>query len=440
MSKIVLQFCEMASRLLSFSIWTNKDIRPGSRLKEARMVQPIAPGWGASYGVSALLIAATGLLAGCGQSNTNTYVPPPLPKVTVARPLQQPVTTYLDLTGNTSPVNSVDLVARVQGFLESIDYVDGASVKKGDQLFGIQRDSYQAQLDQANATLASNQATQANAQTAYQRQLTLSRQSFTPQSQVDDAKTTLDQAVASVLSAKANIQIATINLGYTKVTAPFDGTVTNHLADVGSLVGVSSPTVLATIVQTDPLYVYFTVSEPQVLAVKQGLAKQGRLMRDVDLAAISVEIGLQGEDGYPHKGHLDYVAPEVDSTTGTLQVRALFDNKDHAMLPGLFVRVRVPVGPSKDGMLVPADAIGADQLGNYVLVVGKDDQVEQRQVELGQRQGRLQVVLSGLDAADWVVTEGIQMAVPGAKVSPEQSTLDAKVKEAAPASSAGNQP
>lgn len=132
MSKIVLQLCEMALRLLSFSIRTDTDIRPGSRLKEARLVQRTSPRWRASHGVSAILVAASGLLAGCGQSNTNSYVPPPPPKVTVARPLQQAVTAYLDLTGNTSPVNSVDLVARVQGFLESIDYTDGASVKKGD--------------------------------------------------------------------------------------------------------------------------------------------------------------------------------------------------------------------------------------------------------------------------------------------------------------------
>ncbi len=179
---------------------------------------------------AACVVAATIALAACNGSK-NAYAPPPPPKVAVAQPLQKPVTLYLNLTGNTSPFNSVDLVARVQGFLTDIDYVDGAAVKAGDKLFGIERDQYQAQLDQANATLASNQATLAYNQAEYQRQATLGKQDFASQATVQEWKSKADEAAAQVLNAKAAIETAQINLNYTTVTAPFDGVVTRHLVD-----------------------------------------------------------------------------------------------------------------------------------------------------------------------------------------------------------------
>lgn len=363
-------------------------------------------------------------LQACDGSN-NTYVAPPPPKVRVALPLQQAVTRYFELTGNTAAINSVDIEARVQGFLESIDYRDGTTVTKGTQLFSIQSDTYQAQVDQAQATLASAQASQVGADQEYQRQLNLSRQRVTTQTAVDSAKATLDQANATILNAQASLDLAKINLGYTKVVAPFDGTVTAHLVDVGALVGVSGPTTLATIVQMDPLYVNFSVSEPQVLMIKQDMAKQGHTFRQTDLPTIPFEIGLQSETGYPFKGHLDYAAPQIDTASGTLSVRGIVDNKNRALLPGLFVRVRVPVGHEDKALLVRDDAIGSNQLGNYVLVLGKDEIIEQKQVKTGQREGPLRVIESGLDAGDWVVTEGIQQATPGSKVAPEKVALDA---------------
>ncbi|MBY3418460.1 efflux RND transporter periplasmic adaptor subunit [Rhizobium laguerreae] len=384
-----------------------------------------------------LSVVLTGMavLAGCEESG-NTYVAPPPPPVRVAQPIQQPVTLYFELTGNTVPLNSVDIEARVQGYVQSIDYQDGMTVMKGTKLFGIERNTYQAQLDQAKASLASQHASQVGAQQEYDRQLNLSKQQVTTQTAVDSAKATLDEANASILNAQANLDLATINLGYTEVFAPFDGTVTDHLVDIGALVGVSGPTKLASIVQTDPLYAYFNVSETQVLMIKETLARQGRTFKQTDLPSIPAELGLQTEEGYPHKGHLDYVSPQLDASTGTLQVRALFDNKDHAMLPGLFVRVRVPVGHNDKALLVRDDAIGTNQLGSYLLVLGKDDVVEQKQVKTGQREGALRVIDSGLDPADWVVTQGIQQAIPGSKVTPEKiemnppaaATGDAKAK------------
>ncbi|MBB4526182.1 UNVERIFIED_ORG: multidrug efflux system membrane fusion protein [Rhizobium sophorae] len=377
-----------------------------------------------------VVLAGMAILVGCEESG-NTYVPPPPPPVGVAQPLQQPVTLYFELTGNTAPLNAVDIEARVQGYLQSIDYQDGMTVMKGTKLFGIERDTYQAQLDQAKASLASQQASQVGAKQEYDRQLNLSKQQVTTQTAVDSAKATLDEANASILNAQANLDLATINLGYTEVLAPFDGTVTDHLVDIGALVGVSGPTKLASIVQTDPLYAYFNVSETQVLMIKESLAKQGHTFKQTDLPSIPAEIGLQTEQGYPHKGHLDYVSPQLDASTGTLQVRALFDNKDRAMLPGLFVRVRVPVGHNDKALLVRDDAIGTNQLGSYLLVLGKDDVIEQKQVKTGQREGALRVIDSGLDPADWVVTQGIQQAIPGSTVTPE------KIEMNPPAAAAG---
>ncbi|MDQ0562665.1 RND family efflux transporter MFP subunit [Rhizobium mesoamericanum] len=373
------------------------------------------------------LIGIVALAAGLSScdSGSNSYVPPPPPKVNIAQPLQQPVIEYFELTGNTDAISAVDIEARVQGFLESIDYKDGTAVKKGDKLFGIQRDTYKAQVDQAQAQLASQQASQVGAKQEYDRQLNLMKQEVTTQTSVDSAKATLDEANAAILNAQASLDLANINLGYTEVVAPFDGTVTDHLVDVGALVGVSGPTKLATIVQTDPLYVYFNVSEAQVLMIKQSLAKAGRKLTQVDLPTIPVEIGLGDEEGYPHKGHLDYVAPQVDASTGTLSVRGIIDNKDHALLPGLFVRVRVPVAHKDKALLIRDDAIGTNQQGNYVLVLGKDDVIEQRPVKIGQRDGTMRVIEQGIDAGDWVVMTGTQRAVPNMKVTPEKITLDA---------------
>jgi membrane fusion protein, multidrug efflux system len=369
------------------------------------------------------VLAAIAALALVSCDSKNAYVPPPPPKVIVAQPVQQPVTLYLNLTGNTEPFKSVNLVARVQGYLESIDYKDGAAVTKGTQLFGIERDVYQAQLDAAKGQLARDQASLEEAQMNLTRYQTLEQQKSIAAQQAQDQGFLVQQDKGAVLVDQANVETAKINLGFTRVLAPFEGVVTNHQVDVGALVGVSGPTTLATIVQTDPLYVYFTASEPQILAIRRDLAKRGESLRTTNLSDIPVEIGLQDEEGYPHKGHMDYVSPQVDTSTGTLTGRALFDNKDHALLPGLFVRVRIPIARQNKALLTRDDAIGTSQEGSYVLVVGPDNVVQRRIVKTGQREGQLRIIETGLDPGNWVVTEGVQRAFPGAKVEPQRSEL-----------------
>ena len=372
-----------------------------------------------------VLFGVCALMSSCGSKNT--FVPPPPPKVVVAQPLHEPVTLYLYLTGNTAPFRTANLVARVQGYLESINYRDGAAVKKGAQLFGIERDTYQAALDQAKAQLAKDQAVLGEAQVNLNRYQTLEQQKSIAAQTAQDQAFVVEQDKATVGVDQANVDTANINLGYTGVLAPFDGFVTNHQVDIGNVVGTSvTTTTLATIVQIDPIYVNFTVSEPQYLAIRRNNAKAGLPTSSTDLtflATIPIDIGLQDEEGYPHRGHLDYVSPQVDPATGTIAVRAIFDNKDNALLPGLFVRVRGPIGHQDKALLTRNEAIGTSQEGSYVLVVGSDHVIQRKIVKTGQTLGRLRIIESGLDPDDWVVTEGVQRAFPGAKVEPQRTEL-----------------
>jgi len=368
-----------------------------------------------------LFIAVTTALAACGQSNQ--YAAPPPPKVTVATPVRQNVTRYFEATGNTAAVNSVDLVARVQGFIQAISYTDGAFVKKGTSLFTIEPEPYRLKVDAAKASVTGAQAALTQAQAEFQRQADLVTKQVSTQANYDKALAQRDSAQADLQSAQANEKQAEINLGYTNVTAPFDGIVTARQVSIGELVGASSPTVLATIVQIDPIYVNFNASESDVLQVRANLASRGETV--TNLLGLPVEVGLQNEAGYPHKGKLDYVAPTVNASTGTLAGRASLDNADHALLPGYFVRVRIPAQP-QPALLVPDVALGSDQSGRYVLVVNGDNVVEQRKVEAGQLVGTLRVIDSGLREDDRVVVGGIMRAVPGQKVDATLQTAAAK--------------
>jgi RND family efflux transporter MFP subunit len=370
--------------------------------------------------VFALLIAAG--IAGCGQNNQ--YAAPPPPRVTVASPVEQDVTNYFEATGNTAAVNSVDLVARVQGFVQAISYTDGGFVKKGTSLFTIEPEPYRLKVESAKSAVTSAQATLTQAEAEFQRQAALITKQISTQANYDKALAQRDSAQADLQSAQASEQQAEITLGYTNVTAPFDGVVTARLVSIGQLVGAStSPTTLSTIVQLDPIWANFTASERDVLQVRANLARRHETM--ASLIGIPVEIGLQNEDGYPHKGKLDYVAPNVDPSTGTLAGRATLENADRLLLPGYFVRIRIGSQPAP-ALLVPDTAIGSDQGGRYVLVVNKDSVVEQRKVEPGQRLGDLRVIEKGLTKDDRVVVGGIMRAIPGEKVDTEQHSASAQ--------------
>jgi RND family efflux transporter MFP subunit len=362
----------------------------------------------------AFAVSACAILSACEQ---NTFVPPPPPKVDVAAPVQRSITRYLDATGNTAPVKSVDLVARVQGFLQTINYKDGSPVKEGTTLFTIEPETYKLKVDQAQAAEAGAQASLKQAELDYKRQVDLVQKQAVSQSTLDTSTSNRDNAQANLQQAQANTKIAQVNFGYTNVAAPFDGIVTAHLVSVGELVGVASPTQLATIVATDPIYVNFSVNEQDVLRIREEARRRGITVDD--LRQIPIEIGLQSETGYPHKGTLDYVAPQLNQSTGTLAVRGILKNSDRQLLPGYFARVRVPVEQNVKAMLVPDVALGSDQAGRYVLVVNAENVVEQRKVTVGPLEGDLRVIESGLKVDDKVVVAGLLRAIPGQKVDPQ---------------------
>jgi RND family efflux transporter MFP subunit len=366
---------------------------------------------------TAALIAV--LLAGCEQ---NTYVPPPPPKVDVVLPVQRSITRYLEETGNTAPIKSVDLVARVQGFLESIDYKDGDFVKEGTPLFTIEPETYKLKLDQARAAEAGAQASLKQAEADYRRQADLVARQAVSQATLDTSTSNRDNAQANLQQAQANTRIAEVNFGYTKVTAPFDGIVSAHLVSVGELVGVASPTQLATIVALDPIYVNFNVNERDVLRVREEARRRG--LTTAELKSLPIEVGLQTETGFPHQGKLDYAAPTVNQSTGTLAVRGIVPNPDRVLLPGYFARVRVPVDKQPSALLVPDTALGSDQSGLYLLVVTAENVVEQRKVQTGPLEGDLRVIESGIKPEDRVVAAGLLRAVPGQKVDPQLQKIE----------------
>jgi len=379
-------------------------------------------------GAGVLLCGCALWLAAC--EDRNKYQPPPAPEVGVETPQRRPVTLYLELTGNTTAFNKVDLVARVQGFLDKVGYKDGDRVAVGTTLFEIERAPYETSLQIAEASRAQQEALLVQAEAEFNRQLTLQQRQVASEARLDESRSKRDATIAALEQAKGQVQQAKINLGYTEIKSPFAGVVTARLVDPGSLVGAGGPTKLATIVQIDPIYVNFNVNEQQVLQIRNQLRSQGLTIKD--LGPIPVEVGLQTETGFPHKGVINYIAPDLDQSTGTLPVRALLDNKAGVLLPGLFVRVRVPTQRDLESLLVPDRALGNNQLGRYVLVANAKDVVEQRQVETGDAiDGGLRIIKSGLSAQDRVIVNGIQRAIPGSTVKPVDAP--AATSAAAPA-------
>ena len=366
---------------------------------------------------AAILVAP--LLAGCEQ---NSFVPPPPPKVDIAAPVQRPVTRYLEATGNTVAIKTVDLVARVQGFLQSIDYQDGSFVKQGTPLFTIEPDTFRLKLEQAQAAEAGAQASVRQTEADFKRQSELASRQAVSQAALDNSTSARDNAQANLQQAQVNTRIAAVNYGYTRVTAPFDGIVSAHLVSVGELVGVASPTQLATIVALDPIHVTFNIAEKDVLRIRAEARRRG--MTPSDLKQFPIEVGLPTEDGYPHQGKLDYSASTINPSTGTLAVRGVVPNPDQVLLPGYFVRIRVPVDRQQNALLVPDTALGSDQGGRYVLVVNADNVVEQRKVQTGPLDGGLRVIESGLGPDDRVVTAGLLRVIPGQTVDPQRPTIE----------------
>jgi RND family efflux transporter MFP subunit len=364
----------------------------------------------------------------CGEKNA--YVPPPPPKVEIAFPIKQTVENYLLATGSTAAVNSTSLVARVAGFIQEINYNAGDAVKAGKVLFVIEPKPYQLALEQAQAGQAGAEASTKQAEADFQRQSELAAQKIASQATLDQSTASKQSAIAKEKQSEVDVEQAKLNLSYTDVKAPFDGIVTAREVSMGQYVGGGSATTLATIVQLDPIYVNFSVSESEVQRIRANMLARG--VTQDELKKIPVEVGLQTEDGYPHKGNLDYASPSVTGTTGTLSVRGILKNAKRELLPGYFVRVRVPLKSQPDALLVPDHVIASGQGGRYVLVATKDDVVEQRDVELGQQVGELRVITKGIAIDDRVLISGLMSVVPGQNIEPVMREI--------PSAAAGTRP
>jgi RND family efflux transporter MFP subunit len=353
-------------------------------------------------------------LAGCGEKPQPQ--PPPPPKVTVAQPLQRMVTDYLELTGNTQAIYTVQLVARVAGYLEQVLFQDGQFVKKGQALFVIQRNTYEDNLRQAEAAISQYRAQLQYAESQFARYSNLVQRNAATQSDVDNWRYQRDLAQANLRSAESQRDLAKLNLDYTLVAAPFDGRMDRRQVDPGNLVGSGGSTVLASINQIDPIYVYFNISDYDLARLRK---RTRGIPGSSDSRKWSVQAGLPGEDGYPHEGHLDFAAISLTSTTGTLLMRGILPNRDGGILPGLYARVRVPL-EQKASLLVPEVAIGHDQQGSYVFVVNEKNVVERRSVKTGPAVDALRAVDDGLTGKEWVIVNGLLKAGPGRQVTPQR--------------------
>jgi RND family efflux transporter MFP subunit len=366
--------------------------------------------------LAGLLMALLVMALGCGEKNA--YVPPPPPKVTVAHPMQKPVTDYLEFTGNAVAYNTVPLRARVEGYLEKVLFKDGQPVKKGQLLFLIQQDQYKAQLQQAQAAVLAQKAQLEHAQTEYVRYSKLVKEDAAAQTDVDKWHYQRDSMRAAVMAANAQVELAKLNLSYTRITAPFTGRMGRHLKDPGALVGAGEKTLLAEINQINPVYVYFNINEQDLLRVR---GKKPPTSEEEFKKKYPVYVGLADEEGFPHQGYLDFAAISLSPTTGSLQLRGILPNPKAIILPGLFARVRVPIAEEKSALLVPETAISYDQMGPFLRIVNAKHEVERRGVKLGNQTDSDRVVLEGLQGDEWVVVAGLLRAIPGRTVTPEQA-------------------
>jgi RND family efflux transporter MFP subunit len=372
--------------------------------------------------LTAMILGLSVALAGCARAPSGA---PPAPvSVTVSHPIERDVTDYADFTGRTAAVDSVELRSRVWGYLDKVNFKEGAMVKAGDVLFEIDPQTYRAALSQAEGTLASIQARLVRLDADFERtRKALESNSVTPQ-EFDKVAGDRAEAAASREAQKAAVERAKLDLKYTKVVAPVSGRVSRYFVTVGNLVQAGDQgggTLLTTIVSVDPMYAYFDVDERTVLRVRQ-LVREGKSESPRD-GGFPVALGLANEDGFPHQGTIDFVDNQVAPRTGTIRVRGVFANKAQVLLPGVFVRVRTPVGRRHTAVLVNERALDTDQGQRILYVVNDKNEVVARPVRLGALHDGLREITDGLKPGERVIVTGLQQIRPGAAVEPTLAAM-----------------
>ncbi len=390
-----------------------------------------------SVGRLLMVVALFWTFVAC-DSKRNEYVEPPPPKVTVAQPVQQEVIEYLEFTGTVQAFEEANIQALVAGFLPSMHFTPGTQVKKDDLLFVIDPKEYQAELNASTAELTAARAMQQRAEIEYERAKRVYDQGAGRETDVVKWRGERDVALAAIERAKAKLERARLNLSYTQVSAPISGRVGRNLVDLGNLVGEGEPTLLTKVTRFDPIYVYFNLNERDLLRVMDTYrqAIKEKSVNPEEEVGIPLFLGLANEDGYPHEGEYDFAESSVDPGTGTMLLRGVFENPGPApvLVPGLFARLRLPIGKQANALLVTERAIGADQSGNFLLTVGSDNLVAKKPIRMGQLVDGLRVITEGLQPGERIIVKGLQRARPGARVDPEQiymKTLTASATKAA---------
>jgi multidrug efflux system membrane fusion protein len=362
-----------------------------------------------------LALLAAGLATlGCGNGQGPSPQEPP--EVTVSLPVRRDVTDFHEYTGRIESPETVEIRARVKGYLQKIHFKEGTEVKADKLLYEIDPRTFEAEVERARAEVSRAEAQLDLARAEADRAARLRGTGAISEEESRTRVAARDTASATLRQAQAALEAARLELGFTKIRAPITGRISRTLVTEGNLVGFNEPTLLTTIVRLDPMYVYFDVPERNYLEYTERIRHEGAATAAE--GTIPVYVGLAHERGFPHTGLIKFRDNRADPGTGTVLIRGELPNPDRLLTPGLFARVRVPVGKPRPRLLVPEAAIAADQRGQYVLVVGEDDTVVSKHLTTGASENGLVVIDEGLDAGDRVIVNGLQRARPGGKVQP----------------------
>ncbi len=368
-------------------------------------------------------LLSTGLMTGCDKLQSPAAATAAAPVIPVSHPVQRQITDYVDFTGRLDAVNSVGIRARVTGFIIKTAFKEGATVKKDDLLFEIDSRPYKAQYDQAQGQVTLNDAQLKLARTTYERSLPLVAKGAVSQQELDQDKAAVDEAAARIKATQATLEVYKLNLEFCKVLSPIDGQVGRYYYTTGNLINQDS-TLLTTVVSQDPMYAYFDMDEATLLRIKQAV-NDGKIKMAESGADVPILMGLQGEEGYPHQGSFNFINNVVNPSTGSIAVRGQFANPkpEHGtrlLVPGMFVRIRLPIGQPHTALLVIDRALGSDQGQKYVYVTDKDNKAQSRPVVTGALQeDGLRVIESGLNADDLVVVGALQQVRPRLEIKPD---------------------